>query len=155
MHALQTFHEQTKRPVGRLVIEVRSARTGRLVKRLEQKNLVVNTGLNLIRDLLGNQGVQPLSHCAVGTSNTAANTGQTTLVAEVYRSAITQFTTSALTLTVKHYLSSTQANGNTLREIGLFNDGTAGSMYARSVFGTPITKTGLLTVTTTWTLSWS
>ncbi len=140
---------------GEVVIEIRSARTNRLLKRIKQKNMVVDAGLNLIRDLLGNQGVNPLSYFAYGTSNTAAASGQTALVAEYYRAAITQLTPSSLTLAVKHYLSSTQGNGSVIREVGIFNASSSGTMYSRAVLGTPVTKTGLITVTSTWTLTWS
>lgn len=140
---------------GVLVVEIRSARTGRLLRRLRESNLVVNAGLTLVRDLLDSTIAAPTppTHLAFGTDATAAAGTQTALVAEVFRDALTSRVRTGLTITFKHFLSSSQANGNTLREWGLFNAAAAGTMFSRAVFGSPIIKTTSITVTSQWTVT--
>lgn len=128
---------------------------GRVIDRIHQHNLVVTAGRNLIRDLLNNTGPAGLTHIALGTSATAANSAQTELVAEVHRDAITQRLTDVGQLTLTLYVSTTQANGNTLREVGLFNATPAGTMYARVVLASAIIKTSAIAVTFTWTLTFT
>jgi hypothetical protein len=54
------------------------------------KNLVVNTGLNLIRDgLIGLVSDTAIHYIALGTSNTAPALTDTQLVAEVFRKPVT------------------------------------------------------------------
>lgn len=119
-------------------------------------NLVVNAGLNLVRDLLiGGLGANPLSYIALGTSTTAASAGQTALVAEYYRAPITQTVSSAQAITYRLYLGSTVGNGSTITEMGLFNDPTAGTMYARAVLGSSVAKTTSIAVTFEWDLTFS
>lgn len=148
-------HADTLALTGALVVEVRSARTGRVLRRLRESNLVVNAGLTLVRDLLDSTITAPTppTHLAFGTNASAAAGTQTALVTEVFRDALTSRVRTGLTITFKHFLSSSQANGNTLREWGLFNAAAAGTMFSRAVFGSPIVKTVSITVTSQWTVT--
>jgi hypothetical protein len=128
--------------------------TGQHLGRQQVHNLVVGSGLNLIRDLMYGDAVAGPSHFAVGTSSTAVTPGDTTLGAEVAREALTTRAKGAGKLTVKYYLGSTTANGSTLTEAGLFNAAAAGTMYCRVVLGEPIPKTTAIAVTFTWDLTW-
>lgn len=127
---------------------------------VETHNLVVDAGLNLIRDLLGiTSGVTGLNRYAVGTDNTAVAAGDTTLGTEVFRGAFTDKILTAKTLTLKLYISSTEANGNTLVEAGLFGDDATdsadtGTLYARATH-TGIAKTTSIGVTYSHVLSWA
>ncbi len=80
----------------------------------EMKNLVVDAGLNLLRDRLASKAA-----------------------------------------TLKYYLAAGSANGNTLREIGLFTANTGGIMIARVLLASPIVKTASVTATFTWTINFS
>lgn len=127
-------------------------RTGRRRLWDEGHNLVTAAGLNLLRDRLrGVSLVDPLSHIAVGTSNTAAASGQTALVAEVFRDIYTQVTLGAASIVFRYYLGPNDANGNTLQEAGLLNAGAGGTLYARRVLGSPIVKTIDVAATFEWT----
>ena len=128
---------------------------GRLLDQFAQHNLVVTSGLNLLRDLLNNTAPTALTHVALGTGTTAVNTAQTALVTEVYRDVITQRTTGTGQLVVTLYLGTTQGNGNTLAEVGLFNASSSGTMYARVLLASTIAKTSAIAVTFTWTLTFS
>jgi hypothetical protein len=119
-------------------------------------NLVTNSGLNLIRDRMrGTALVNGLTHLAVGTSNTAAAAGQTALVAEVFRDVFTQTSVSASTLVIRYYLGPNDANGNTLREAGLFNASSGPTLYARRVLSSAIVKTIDVAATFEWTLTFA
>ena len=136
-----------------VLVETRDARTGRLLSRNSRHNLVVSAGLDLLRDLVYG-GAVTMSHGAVGTDATAPAAGQVALGAEVFRDQISQRTKAAASLVIKFVVGSQQANSQTLREAGLFNAASGGTMYAR-VTPDPVSKTDAILVVYTWTLSWA
>jgi hypothetical protein len=136
-----------------LAVEVHDAATGELLHREALHNMVVDAGLNLIRDLLDGDAPAGLTYMAVGTGSTAAAAGDTTLGTEVFRGAVSQRVSTAKTLTVKWFVGSTQANGSTLTEAGIFNASSGGTMFARAVLATPIAKSSAITVTLTWAIN--
>lgn len=138
-----------------VTVDVRDVASGQLLERSRLHNLVVLAGRNLIRDLLHGDAVAGLTHFGVGTSATAVAASDTALGAQVLRDTLTQKTKNSAELIVTYYLASGSANGNTLREAGLFNAGAGGSMYARVVLASAIVKTSAIAVTFTWTLGWS
>lgn len=134
-----------------VLIEVHDAVTGELLHEQTHHNLVVDAGLNLLRDWLDGDAPTPPSHLAVGTGSTAPAAAQTALVAEVHRLAITQkIGTVSKTQTFKTYLPSTAANGSTLAEAALLNAGSGGTMFARTLITPTIVKTSAIQVTITW-----
>lgn len=141
-------------PRVNVLVETFDAETGELLHSQETHNLVVTAGLNLIRDALNGGTIDPISHFAVGTGSTAVTAGDTELDTEVEREVVTAKTTGSASLVIQYYLASGTANGNTLAEAGLFNDATAGDMYARVVLGSTIAKTAAVAVSFTWTLTW-
>lgn len=134
-------------------IETVDARTGRVLSRSRRHNLVVDAGLDLLRDLVYGDGVI-LSHCGVGTDATTPAAGDVALGAEVFRDQLSQRTKQAAQLVIKFVLGSQQANGSTLREAGLFNAVSGGTLYAR-VTPEEVEKTDSILVIYTWTLDWS
>jgi hypothetical protein len=131
-------------------------RTGETRLHDEGHNLVTAAGLNLIRDRLrGVSLVDPLSHFAVGTNNTATASGDTTLGVEVFRDVFTQVSLGTASLVIRYYLGPNDANGFTLREAGLFNGSAGGTLYARRVLSSAIVKTIDLAATFEWTLSFA
>ena len=78
-----------------------------------------------------NSAGTPPTHIAVGTDNTTANADDTALLAEVVRKAITSTASDASTITFSVILSSTEADGNSLKEAGLLNAGTSGDLFSR------------------------
>ena len=136
-----------------LTVEVRDAVTGELLHMQQKKNLVVDAGLNLIRDLLDGDAVAGLTHMAVGTGTAAAAASDTALGTEVHRGAVTQRVSAAKQLVVKWFVNSTSANGSTLAEVGLFNAASGGTMFARAKLATAITKSSAITVQIIWTIN--
>lgn len=119
-------------------------------------NLVTAAGLNLLRDRLrGVSLIDPLSHIAVGTGNAAAASGDTTLGAEVFRDVYTQVSLGTANIVYRYYLGPNDANGVTLREAGLLNAASGGTLYARRVLTTAIVKTIDVAATFEWTLSFA
>jgi hypothetical protein len=126
---------------------------GEVIQEENGHNLIVDQGLNIIRNLLtgiGDDDYRRIDKMAVGTGSTAVSAGQTTLVGEVYRTAVTDYdvSTSKRVIFVLN-LPTTAANSVTLREVGLFNG--AGTMFARFVHAA-ITKTASKSVVYTWTI---
>jgi hypothetical protein len=118
----------------------------------EQDNLIVNNGTVLILNTIANTTPKlPLTNFAIGTSSTAVNKTQNALGTKVLTDAIGSATVNTVnTVQIKYYLTSASANGNTLREIGLF---CGVDMFARSVLASPIVKTSAITATFTWTIT--
>jgi len=136
-----------------VTIEVRDAKTGKLIKREYRHNLVTLATRNAIRDWLNGAGnTLTISHFAVGTGTTAPTANDTALVTEVFRDVVTKRTPDAGKLTIQYYLPSTAANGYSLAEAGLFNASSGGTMIARVTYQ-PINKTASLTVTYTWEIN--
>jgi len=74
---------------------------------------------------------------AIGTDGTNATTGDTSLGNEVLRKDRTTISDSQVsggsgTTTVSQFISSTEANGNTIREFGIFTN--AGDLQQRDTF---------------------
>jgi hypothetical protein len=95
-----------------------------------------------------------VTHIAVGDDDTTPTEGDTTLGNETFRDTAT-VTQSGLTLTVKGLLDVTENNGNTVKELGLFDAAASGNMYSRNLTtvvdkdgNTEIRLTNTLTVST-------
>jgi hypothetical protein len=116
-------------------------------------NLTTVAGKSLVRDLLHGDAVAGVSHFAVGTGSTAPSAADTALVTEVFRAAVTSKTKGSGSLTIKYFLGTASANGSTLREAGLFNAATAGTLYARALVTPDIVKTASIAVTFQWVLT--
>ena len=76
--------------LGNVAIEVYDTWTGEGFV-VRSKNLVVDTGLNLNRDILNGSALRP-SHMNVGTGAVAVVAGDTTLGTETFRAPITRRT---------------------------------------------------------------
>ena len=116
------------------------------------KNLVVDSGLEYIAELLGFTGPNQMSHMALGTSNTAAAAGNTQLTTQLgARSSLVS--TTAVDNTVE-FVADFAAGANTgaITEAGIFNASTAGTMLCRTVFAV-VNKGALDSMTITWTIT--
>lgn len=136
-------------------VEVTDVRTGQRLALERGHNLVPTAGRNLLRDFLNGDAPAGITHFGIGTGSTAASNNDTALGTQVLRDVVTSKTKDVLKLTVKFYLAAGVANGNTLREAGLFNHASAGTMYARYVLSSAIVKTSSIAVTFTWELTWT
>lgn len=88
------------------------------------------------------------THLAVGTDNTQPATGDAALGNEVYRTELTDVIDNGTDLTTSTFLDSTEANGNTLREVGLYTaDAATGGMLLNHALISEIPKDGSSTAT--------
>jgi len=117
------------------------------------KNLVVTTGKNFIASRLGGASSAVMGWMEVGTDNTAAVVGNTTLGLPVSgsRTALTSLTSGVPTANAIRHICTFGAGVGTgsLVEAGIFNAASAGTMLCRTVFGV-ITKGALDSITITW-----
>lgn len=129
------------------------------------KNLIVTTGIESIRDLIGGTGFRP-SHIELGTGTTAvaAADGTTyggTVETPVYRDEITRRDDLASGNEFQLFLGLNDGNGVSYTEAGIlqtgFQNSAAGdpaTLVARAVFtAVPKTSSVELTLTWTWTLT--
>lgn len=96
---------------------------------------ITTAGKGLASGLLGAVSTPvAVKWLAYGTGTTAFAVGQTALVAESQRAAatVTQVTTTVANDTVQLTKTFTISGTETITEIGAFNDGTTGTMFARA-----------------------
>lgn len=106
------------------------------IRRHQQSNLIVDTGKNLVRDLLNSGSGLPISKISLGTGTTAATAADTALEAETFSKNITQKVLSAKQILCKLFVTTSEVAG-TFNEAGLFAGTT---LFSRLVLGTPIVK---------------
>lgn len=116
-------------------------------------NLVVDAGENHIADQLSSSpGQSAMSHMAIGTGSTAAAFGDTTLGTETDRNALTSRTDSVNVVTYVGTWAAGDGTNSALREAGIFNASSSGTMLARAVYSN-IDKQAGDTLTITWTVT--
>ena len=119
----------------------------------EVKNLVVTAGLGYIASRMKDATATAMSHMAIGTGNTAAAAGNTTLGTESARVALTSTTvTAAAVAYVATFPAGTPASLTAITEAGLFNASSAGTMLCRTVFSV-VNKDAGDTMSITWTVT--
>lgn len=117
---------------GKLVLSLYD-KNNNIKKVVEVPNLVVTTGLNFIASRMVGTTSAVMSHMAVGTDNTTANTSQISLQAEVSREALAGALATGSTITYNATFGPGSGTG-TLVEAGVFNNPSAGVMLCRTVF---------------------
>ena len=119
-------------------------------------NLVVTAGKNWVAGRFKDGSIPAeMSHMALGTANTAAAAGNTALAAEITASRIALTTDGGTvsTNTVQYDASWTSATGAfAIKEAGIFNAASSGTMLARTVFAI-INKGTDDTVSISWTIT--
>lgn len=119
----------------------------------ERKNLVVSVGKTNIAARMAGNTVAVMSHMAVGTGNTAAVVGDTTLGSELARVALTVQGGTPSSNTVTYSASFPAGTGTgALAEAGVFNASSTGTMLCRTVFPV-INKQAADSITITWVIS--
>lgn len=116
---------------------------GKVLRVVRAKNLVVNTGLVQIRDLLGGRGFRADS-IQVGTGTSSTTAGMTALENMVATKTIDRRIATGYAMEFQSLLLTSEANGYTLAEIGTFKGST---MLARALISPTISKTALIQVT--------
>lgn len=104
-----------------------------------------NTGVQLILSFLNNSSPDAPSHIGIGSSNTSPSVSDTTLGTEEGRYDIDTTTSTVNSINFTYLLPTTALNSKTLKEVGLFNAASSGTMLSRNIF-TEISKTTSLEV---------
>lgn len=124
---------------------------GQLVEERDVNNLVVAVGKSVIASRLIGNTLPVFSHMALGSSNTAATTSQTTLGTELARVSLSS--TSRTNNAVSYIATFPAGTGTgTLTEAGIFNDGASGNMLCRTNFNA-ITKGAGDSIIITWNVT--
>ena len=108
------------------------------------------------QNLDGSQSVdKDAAYLAVGDDDTAPTTSDSTLTNEVFRKQITDYSQTGNELLASTFIQSSEANGETFREVGLF----AGSNPSDTMFNhstiSDIVKDGTRTITIDVTLQFT
>ena len=117
-------------------------------------NLVVTAGKNWVAGRFKDGSIpDEMSHMAIGSADTAAAAGNTALATELNRIALTTDGGTVSTNTVQYDASWTSAAAAyAIKEAGIFNASTGGTMLARTTFAV-INKGTDDTVSITWTIT--
>ena len=119
----------------------------------EIPNLVVTDGKEFVASRMKDTTKTAMSHMAIGTGSTAAAAGNTTLVTELDRNALTSTT---VTNNAVAYVATYAAGDGTgaITEAGLFNASSGGDMLCRTVFASGVVNKGSAdSMTITWTIT--
>ena len=114
-------------------------------------NLVVTTGKNFVASRSKETTSAAMSHMAIGTGTAAAAAGQTTLSAEADRNTLTSTAVSNNTVTYVATFGAGEGTG-AIREAGLFNASSSGTMFCRTVFSV-VNKGASDSMTITWIIT--
>ena len=108
--------------------------SGKTLQEEQIHNAVVNVGLNLIRDFIGNVSVNPPIYMAVGTGTTAVDNANTALETEVTRALAT--IDVATDYEVEFTKTFEFAGSYAITEAGMFDSATASgsTMFNRTTF---------------------
>ena len=150
---------------GSLSIVVTDTIENKIKQELYIPNLVVTTGKTFIASRIVGTTSAIMSHMGIGTDSTTEVIGNTALGAELTvgggytgytRASLTTATNSANVVTYVATFAannpSAPAGGAVLREAGIFNASTAGTMLCRTTFPI-VTKLPADALTITWTVT--
>lgn len=103
-------------------------------------NGTTNAGMAQFALLAGDASAVPFTYLALGTSSTAFNASQTTLVAEIVDSGlqraaatVSRVTTTQTNDTLQLTKTFTATGSKTIEEVGYFNAASAGTMGGRAL----------------------
>lgn len=94
------------------------------------------------------------SHLAVGTDDTTPASSNSSLNNEVFRGAVTSTTDQLSTLKTSTLIDTSEANGNTLKEVGLFTASSGGTLLNHAIIS-DVVKTDAKAVTIDVSLTFS
>ncbi len=124
----------------------------KLKEEWQPKNLVVTTGKNWIAGRMdGSVSPTVMSHMAIGTGSTAEAIGDTTLQTENARVALTDTVNTTNSVLYTATFGPGVGTG-ILREAGILNAASAGTLLNRVTFGAQ-TKNAGDTLTVSWTVN--
>mgnify|MGYP001286081080 FL=1 len=117
----------------------------------EIDNLVVTAGKGYVASRMKDATATAMSHMAIGTGTTAAAAGQTALVSESARVALTSTTVSGADVT---YVATFPAGTGTaaITEAAILNASSGGTMLCRTVFAV-VNKAASDSLSVTWVVT--
>ena len=144
---------ETLKPSGQLKIVLRD-KDGNVKSEQNEKNLVVTAGLVYIAARMTDTSEPTdMSHMAVGTGTTSAAAGQTALVTESARVALTGGEGAPSSNTIVYTATFPAGTGTgALTEAAVLNASSSGTMLCRTVFSA-VNKGADDSVTITWTIT--
>lgn len=149
--------EQSKLSVSGILTLVLYGPDGAVKERRVVRNLVVGSGLGHIASRMTGTSSGVMSHLQLGTGSTAATAADTALESALSpRNALTSTTAGGTYNEQLTYIASFIAGEATgsLREAGIFNASSGGTMLCRTVF--PVVNKGAGdTLQVTWAVSLS
>jgi hypothetical protein len=140
--------------VGRCYVELFDE-NGDLKDLRDETNLITTAGFTAIVERLDSSPTtsQP-THMAIGTGSTAPAAGNTALVAEIDRNALTSSVSAVNVLTMIGNWAAGDGTNAAIAEAGVLNAVSTGTLYSRATF-TAINKGASDTLQITWTYTFS
>jgi Phage tail-collar fibre protein len=142
--------QDTFKVIGNVEFILKDA-NGHIKSQSFSKNLVVANGKDWIASRMISTSDAVMSHMSIGTGSTTPSSGNTALVTEVGRVALTSSTRTANQVTYSALFPAGTGTG-AIQEAGIFNNVSLGTMLCRTVFST-INKDVLDTLTINWTIT--
>ena len=141
--------DETK-ATGKLTVEIKD-KDGKVKDSRELTNLVVSDGLDFIASRMKDATATVMSHMAIGTGNTAAASGDSSLGTEAARQGLTSTTVNNNAVS---YVASFAAGTGTgaITEAGVLNAASGGTLLCRTVFSV-VNKGASDSMTITWTIT--
>jgi len=128
---------------------------GRLLETRRTSNIVVNSGLEFLADLMAGLTTIYPNYVGVGTNGDTPLPGDTALREELGRVEVSDRSREATTaIWLAWFGADSQFNGE-WRETGLFTNSTGGTLIARAVFPSPIQKDESKTISVEWRITLS
>jgi len=136
---------------GRVALELKDAE-GNVKEVREIDNLVVDAGLDYIASRMEGVSEAVMSHMGLGSGSTAADAADTDL--ETLLGARETLDSTTVTNNTVVYVATFEAGDATgsVREAGIFNASTSGTMLCRTVFDV-VNKAADDTLSVTWTIT--
>ncbi len=138
-----------------VVLESIDKNTGKIIKRTEIHNIVVNDGLNLVRNWMAGDSINNPKAIALGTDATVPVAGDTGLIAEVERELSTISKPAVYQVQYAKVFSVGSGVSYSIKEAGLFDSvSVSGStMFSRVSANNTLDADTDLSVTITYTIS--
>jgi len=136
---------------GRMIFTIRDAKTGKIKRRYKYDNLIVTVGRSVLAQKLASDDTYTghVDYGALGTGTNAPANADTQLQTEVYRKAVSSYTSNNNIAYISFFYNATETTG-TYREFGTFIDGTAvadsGQLFTRVAINVTKTNTESLTL---------
>lgn len=134
-------------------IKVKVYKDGKLFSTFSEHNIIVNSALfNTVKLIAGDSGASYITKLGVGTNGNPPSYTDADLQDKYIRGLVGYvLENDQKSVTFNFVLDTDEANGKTLREIGLFCENEI--LFSRRVFPNPIEKTVNIALEGTWTIT--